>query len=246
MTSGLRGFYGSLREHLPPATLWLLIVNIGIFIVSLVIIPLGNLLVQWGAAWPRGILHGQAWRLLSYMFLHGGAGHLLFNMLTLYFFSPRLEYHLGTRRFMTFYFSCGLGAAVVHTVASLFGGGANAFMIGASGALYGILMANAFYWPETTVYLNLLFPIKMKYLVWIFGLLAFLGSVSPQQGNISHITHLGGLLTAMLLLWGPRWLGRGGRGGGGGFGGGGGWGRRKQTPARVRSIYDDPHWKLDQ
>ncbi len=229
------GFYAAMRRHLPPASLNLLIVNIGIFLVMAVFQkPLGEWILETFSAWPIGELHGQVWRLVTYMFLHGGGSHILFNMITLYFFGPRLEEYMGTLRFTRFYFFCGIGAALLHLVVSVIAGQADTYMIGASGALFGILAANAIYFPNMVVYINLLFPIRMKYLVWIFGIFAFIGSVGPASG-ISHITHLGGLLTALVLLLGPRWWNR--------FRGPRGGNRRR---GRVEDIYDDPHWRLDQ
>lgn len=236
-----RGFYAALRQHLPPASLNLLLINVGIFLLCVLIPPLGSALLKWGTAWPAGVLHGQVWRLVTYMFLHAGGGHIFFNMLTFYFFAPRLEHQMGTRRFVIFYFVCGLGAAFLHLVVSLIAGRADELMIGASGALYGVLCANAVFFPNSIVYIQFLFPIKMKYLVWIFGVMAFLGSVGGAKSGISHITHLGGLLTALIWLYGPRWWNRFG-----GPGGRGGGRRRRGVGGHVEDLYDDPHWRLDQ
>lgn len=231
-------FYAALRQHMPAVTLNLLLINVAIFLLQILIPPLGQWLMESGAAWPVGVLQGQVWRILTYMFLHGGAGHLFFNMLTLFFFGPQLENRMGSRRFLLFYIVCGLGGGILHFASCAIGGQPDQYMVGASGALYGILCASAFYFPNMIVYLQFLFPIKMKYLVWIFGLMEFLSSVGSSGSGISHITHLGGLLTALLWLFGPRWWNR--------FKGPRRGGRRRGVAGHVEELYDDPHWKLDQ
>ncbi len=240
------GFYRALRERLPEATLWLLVSNIGVFLLMAILPPVNRLLFEWGAAIPALTVRGQVWRLVSYMFLHAGGYHLLSNMLGVYFFAQHLEHFMGTRRFTLYYFACGVGAGLVHTLTGILGGGAGAVtpMVGASGAIYGVLFAMAYYFPNQTVYINFLIPMKMKYLVIAFGVLAFIGSVGDSGGGISHITHLGGLLTGMAILLFPRFFGgSGGRGGGGGVGR---WLRRRRSGGRVERLYDAPHWRMEQ
>ncbi len=245
----------SFLAGIPPATLFILGANIALFLLMAIFRLPQVLLLNYATAIPVEIIHGQVWRLATYMFLHAGAGHIFFNMLTLYFFAPMLERDMGTRRFLRFYLLCGLGAGLFHTLVSMLRGpeAAAIRMLGASGALYGVLCACAFYYPNQIVYVNFLIPLKMKYFALIFGALAFFGSIGESGGGISHITHLGGLLTALVLLFGPRWInrlrnsGRGGRPRGGREGGGPREDRRPTYgPGRSADIYDDPHWRLDQ
>jgi membrane associated rhomboid family serine protease len=140
------------------------------------------------------------WQFFTYMFVHFETFHLLANMLGLWFFAPRLEYTWGTRKFLSFYFITGIGAGLLHALVAYSKGTANIPMLGASGAIYGVLLAYAMRWPNDTVLLYFVIPIKIKYLAIILGLLAFFGSVGGTQPNISHAAHLGGLLVAFLYL----------------------------------------------
>ena len=130
------------------------------------------------------------WQLVSYIFLHGDIFHLLFNLLALYMFGCELERLWGSRFFLKYFFITGIGAGIctVFFTPSLL-----IPTIGASGAVFGILLAYALYYPNQIVYLNFLFPIKIKYLVLIYGLLTFYFSLSGTGGNIAHIAHLGGM-----------------------------------------------------
>lgn len=236
------GFWATLRAHVPPATLYVLVINVCVFLAMAIVPPVSDVLARWGAAVPPLIARGQVWRLITYQFLHADAMHLLFNMLTLYFFGPLVEQTMGTRRFSAYYLACGAGAGLLHTLVKVLASRSGLeIMVGASGSLYGVLFAAAYFFPNQTVYLNFLFPMKMKHMVWIFGGLAFLGSMGGSGGGISHITHLGGLLVGILLLMGPGWWER--LRGGGGRGSGGGKGRGR---GRVETLYDDPHWRMDQ
>jgi membrane associated rhomboid family serine protease len=144
------------------------------------------------------------WQLATYMFLHGGLFHILFNMLALWMFGAELERIWGTRYFLKFYFVTGIGAAMLTVVFSLlpfeFAGqryGAN--IIGASGAIYGLLLAYARYFPDRPIYMYFLFPIPAKIFVMIMGAIAFYASLT-QAGGVANATHLGGLLVAYLFL----------------------------------------------
>lgn len=244
-----RGFpgsklYATLRLHVPVVTLNLMLINVAVFLLMILIPPLGRWILATGEAWPAAVLHGQVWRLFTYMFLHSGGAHLLCNMFTLFMFGSILENHVGARQYLTFYVVCGLGAAIVHLVSCVIGGAPNQLMIGASGALYGVLFATAFHFPDITVFMQFIYPIKLRHMVWIFGVASFLGSVGSSGSEISHITHLGGLLTALIWIFGGRWWNRfrGPRGPRGNRRNN----RRRGLGGHVEELYDDPHWKLDQ
>ena len=143
------------------------------------------------------------WQLLTYMFLHGNVFHLLLNMLMLWMFGSEIEYHFGTRRFLIYYFLCGIGAGVVTTVVLPFTSlPLDIPIIGASGAIYGLLLAYGVLFPNRIVLLMFLFPMKVKYVVIIFAAIEFFSSVNQAQDGISHFTHLGGMIFggAYLLL----------------------------------------------
>ena len=153
-----------------------------------------------------GSLH--VWQLATYMFLHAGVFHIVFNMLALWMFGTELEQRWGTPYFLKFYFVTGIGAGVLTVLVSMlpFGLAAQLYrsnIIGASGAVYGLLLAYALYFPDRIIYFNFLFPIPVKYYVLIIGLIAFYSSLGAQ-GGVANVTHLGGLLVAYLFLRGGR------------------------------------------
>ena len=155
------------------------------------------------------IEHFWVWQLGTYMFLHGGVFHLLFNMLALWMFGTELERIWGTRYFLKFYFVTGIGAGILTVLFSLLPLGVSqqvygSDVIGASGAIYGLLLAYALYFPDRPIYMYLVFPIPAKYFVMIMGALALYLSVSGSNGGIANATHLGGLLVAYLFLKSAR------------------------------------------
>ena len=163
----------------------------------------------WFGLMPVAVIPGlQLWQPFSYMFLHGGLFHLLFNMLALWMFGTELERMWGTRFFLKFYTVTGVGAGLVTVVfawlpfefaAEL----RHAIIIGASGAIFGLLLAYALYFPNRTIYLYFLFPIPVKYFVMIIGAISLYSSLGPS-GGVASVTHLGGLAVGYLYLKGAR------------------------------------------
>lgn len=137
------------------------------------------------------------WQLVSYIFLHGDLFHMLFNLLALFMFGCELERVWGSPFFLKYFFVTGIGAGVctVCLTPSL-----TIPTIGASGAVFGILLAYALHFPNRIVYFNFLFPIKIKYLVLIYGILTFWFSLSGTGGGIAHIAHLGGMIFGLIYL----------------------------------------------
>ena len=134
------------------------------------------------------------WQLVTYMFLHGGVLHIVFNMFALYMFGSDLEAHLGRRRFLQLYFISGIGAGLCHAVASW---GSPIPMIGASGAVFGVLVAFAMLFPDRYITLLVfLFPLtlKAKHLVLGFAALEILWVMSASRSGVAHFAHLGGLV----------------------------------------------------
>jgi membrane associated rhomboid family serine protease len=149
------------------------------------------------------------WQLGTYMFLHGGLFHILFNMLALWMFGAELERIWGTRYFLKFYFVTGIGAGILTVLFSLLPFSAShqlygSDVIGASGAIYGLLLAYALYFPDRPIYIYFVFAIPAKYFVMIMGAIAFYLSLSGASGGVANATHLGGLLVAYLYLKSPR------------------------------------------
>jgi len=144
------------------------------------------------------------WQPVTYMFLHGGVFHIVFNMLALWMFGTELEYRWGTRFFLKFYAVAGVGAGVLTVVLSLlpFAPARQLLysnVIGASGAIYGLLLAYALYFPDRRVYMYFLFPIPVKVFVAILGGIAFLSSLG-DSGGVASATHLSGLAIAYVYL----------------------------------------------
>lgn len=154
-----------------------------------------------------GLIHQlKLWQPFTYMFLHGNFFHIFFNMFALWMFGGDLEELFGSRNFLRYYLYSGTGAGICIALMNfyIYGNyGYNPITIGASGAIYALLLAYGMIWPNREVLLYFLFPIKMKYLLLIFGAIEFYGTLSSASGaggNISHIGHLGGLITGFLLL----------------------------------------------
>ena len=157
---------------------------------------------------PAWVIHSLwIWQLATYMFLHGGVFHIVFNMLALWMFGGELERTWGTRYFLKFYFVTGIGAGVLTVLFSLLPfpfarqlQGVN--IIGASGAIYGLLLAYAMYFPERPILL-IVFWVPARLCVTILGAIAVFASLS-EVGGVANATHLGGLLVGYLYLKGGR------------------------------------------
>jgi membrane associated rhomboid family serine protease len=184
---------------LPYAVKWLLIANIAVFLLQN--FGLGTFF-EWNfALWPAQLLSRFAvWQLISYAFLHSGIMHILFNMLALWMFGRELEGVWGSRTFFRFYFACAVGAGIcVALLHFLSREHPLAHTVGASGAVYGILLASAMMWPDRLVYIYAVLPVKMKHLVIVYGAISFIG-LYQGGGQISHIGHLGGLLSGWIFM----------------------------------------------
>jgi membrane associated rhomboid family serine protease len=146
------------------------------------------------------------WQVITYMFLHGGWFHILFNLLSLWMFAGELEELWGSVLFLRYYLITGIGAGLCIALMNYYiyeQYHADPLTIGASGAIYGILLAYGLTWPNRQVMLYFIIPVKIKYLVAIFGLIEFFGTLSTAAGtggNISHIGHMGGLVTGLIYL----------------------------------------------
>jgi membrane associated rhomboid family serine protease len=176
--------------------------NVIVFLAQLAFQPLNDVL---GLIPMFVVRNFWIWQLATYMFLHGGLFHILFNMLALWMFGSELERIWGTRFFLKFYFVTGVGAGVLTVLFSLLPFGAahqlyRSDVIGASGAIYGLLLAYALYFPDRPIYMYFLFPVPAKIFVIIMGAIAFYASLSGGSGGIANATHLGGLLVAYLYL----------------------------------------------
>jgi membrane associated rhomboid family serine protease len=148
------------------------------------------------------------WQLVTYMFMHGGWEHIVFNMFALWMFGRTLEYDLGSRRFLLYYMVCGIGAGLIQLLVGwLAATPLDVPTVGASGAIYGILLAFGMLHPNERIVLIYLpfWPIKAKWFVVIFGALELLLGIGSFSGaladNVAHFAHLGGMLWGFGLLW---------------------------------------------
>ena len=185
---------------LSPAVKLLLIINVVAWVLNL-IVP--SMTLYLGLS-PQEVFTGFAfWQPFTYMFLHDtrGFSHILFNMLSLWMFGTELERRWGTRFFTKYYFVTGVGAALTTLLVALVSDSAYySLTVGASGAIYGLLIAWAMYFPHRTIYFYFLFPIPARVFVAIVGAIAFLSSLGGPGGGIAHIAHLGGLVVGYIYL----------------------------------------------
>ena len=187
-----------------PAVKILLITNVALFLINMIV---GSIMTIRLGLSPQSVFQDFAlWQPVTYMFLHstGGLGHILFNMLALWMFGTELERTWGTRFFTKYYFVTGIGAAATSLLLSLFIDDIYySTTVGASGAIYGLLIAYAIYFPHRTIY-YIIFPIPARVFVAIAGVIAFMSSVGGSSGGVAHTAHLGGLVVGYLYLKGLR------------------------------------------
>jgi membrane associated rhomboid family serine protease len=181
-----------------PAVKFLLITNTAVFVLQTFVDS--RLLYFFGLV-PQLVWNNlYLWQLFTYQFLHGGLFHLLFNMLALWMFGGDLERRWGSIFFLKYYFISVLGGGFLNALLT-----PNQMVpsIGASGGVYGILLAYGLIYPNQIVYFYFLFPIKMKHFVWIIGAISLYSSMATGQSGIAHLAHLGGMGFGYLYLrWG--------------------------------------------
>ena len=155
---------------------------------------------------PRGVLHyHRYWQFLTYVFLHADPMHLFFNLLLLAFVGSELEMVWGPKQFLKFYFFCSISAGLIYFILQIgfIGGlGSHLPLIGASGAIYGLLMAFGLLFGEKVMLFMLLFPMKAKHFVIFLGLFELMTTFYSSGGGVGSISHLGGMVAGFLYLWG--------------------------------------------
>jgi len=221
-------------SNITPVVKNLLIVNIIFFVASYLLRNVFDM-DRWLAVYYFNSPNFKLWQIISYMFMHGNLMHILFNMLALYFFGPILEYSVGPKRFLSLYFICGIGAIILQWIVQAiqvhgitggfviahpeldssymaFGQVAqqlyniyNTPIVGASGAIFGLLVAFAMLYPNMEMMILFLpIPIKAKYIVPGYILIEIWSGVGQQSGdNVAHFAHIGGALFGFLVvkLW---------------------------------------------
>ena len=218
------GRRGGFLSSLPPVTKNLIIINVIVFVASLLN---QNFMIGTFALFYPTSVYFHWWQVVTHMFMHGGFWHIFFNMYTLLIFGCVVERILGSKKFLFFYFICGLGAVALHLgveylqMQSYMQGAAlgnataiqniamikNTPTVGASGAIYGVLMGYAMLFPESRM--TLLFPpvtLSAKWMVAIFAAIELFTGVTGISAGIAHFAHLGGMLIGwlMILSWRKR------------------------------------------
>lgn len=194
---------GGFLSTIPPVTRFILVANVVLFIIDYL---LKNILIAYLSLYSldahfNSIQTFKSFQLVSHMFMHGGLGHIFFNMFGLFMFGRVLETVLGSQRFFIVYFASGLGAAALQLFVYHLQG-EPAQMVGASGAIFGILAAFSVMFPNVEMMMIFLpIPIKAKYMVPIFAVLElFFGVAGFKFDNIAHFAHLGGAIVGFIII----------------------------------------------
>ena len=199
----------------PPVVKNLIIINVLVYMAT-ALLPVGDTIMQY-CALSLGTPYFHTYQFITYMFLHANFGHIFFNMFALWMFGRGLEYDLGSRRFLTYYIVCGIGAGLIQlgvnwieyaaaaadpgVPPALLARYAHTYTIGASGAVFGLLLAFGLLHPNNVI--MLVFPpiaLKAKWFVVIYGVIELVAGISGR-GGVAHFAHLGGMLFGWLLLW---------------------------------------------
>lgn len=189
--------YDPTASVFPPAIKWLLLANAGAFALQIL---LGPVVIYLFGLLPSAVLErGWVWQPLTYMFLHGGFFHLLFNMFVLWMFGSEIERLWGSNEFLKYFVLCGLGGAALSFIFSY-----HSILIGASGAVYGVLLAFGMLFPNRYIYIWFLLPIRAKYLVAGLAAIEFLSGISRAGDGIAHFAHIGGMVAGFAYLKWPR------------------------------------------
>lgn len=186
----------------------LLIVNAGVFLLELISGGAAKDIIYWWGLTPTLVRQGYIWQLFTYMFLHGGFFHLFFNMFVLWMFGCEIERSWGSKEFLKYYIITGVGAGILSFILSF---NSEIPTIGASGAIFGILVAYALLFPNRLIYVWFLFPVKAKYLVGFFAVFTLISSFRHTGDGIAHFAHLGGMLIGYIYIradWKTRRFGR--------------------------------------
>ena len=205
--AGFGGF-----NMLPPVIKQLLLINIGVFLIQMLFesinfggYPGWYFLNRYFALNPIvGIdqtgqaYNFQIWQLITYQFMHGGFSHIFFNMFMLWMFGNEIENIMGSKKFLFFYLLSGIGAGLVQLIVGPVVSNHLAFTIGASGAVYGVMIAFAMFFPDRQIYVYFLFPVRAKYLIAFLVLIEFM-SVGDMS-LVAHLAHVGGIVTGFLFI----------------------------------------------
>lgn len=199
-----------MRMTLPkitPVVKWLLIINVVVFVLSYMITPLAEFLFYWFSVYPAGLGRSlQLWRPITYQFLHGISGfrHIFWNMLILFFFGPMLERFWGSRKFLIFYLLCGAMGGLLYPLLALAGWLRVAPLIGASGAILGMIAAGAILFPNAVILLMFIFPMRLWVLAIILALISIMILFRGQNAG-GEAAHLAGMAAGAAYVFSQSW-----------------------------------------
>lgn len=186
----------------PPIVKNLIIINILVYLATALIPKFNALMGMYGQLFWVGSPNFHSYQFITYMFLHAGFAHLFFNMFALWMFGRTLEYQLGSRRFLTYYMVCGVGAALLQMLVAWMSGETYFTLVGASGAVMGVLLAFGVINPNDTLILfPIPIPIKAKWFVILYALLELYLGCSGHEPGVAHFAHIGGMLWGFGLLY---------------------------------------------
>ncbi len=193
--SGYSRFSLFLSTGAYPVVKMMIIINFAVFFIQVI---LRNVFHQSLFEWYFGLSdlfwNGMVWQIGTYMFLHGDFWHVLINMLILWMFGKTLEQIWGSRYFLKYYLVCGIGGGIIFLLFS------DGVVVGASGAVFGILLAFGLTFPNEMILFSFIFPMKAKYMVLIFGAITFFSIAGPTNDNVAHLAHLGGMIFGFVYL----------------------------------------------
>jgi len=182
---------------IPPAIKNILLANVVVFILTFLNSNLAYIIYEQFALSAQGVLgEFKIWQLFTYMFIHDNSGiwHIFFNMFILWMFGSELEHTWGSKEFLKYYFLTGIGGGIFNLLLS------GAPTVGASAAVYGVMVAYALAYPDRLVYIYFLFPVKVKYLMGFLTLLSFFSTFGASGDRIAHAAHLGGIVVGFVYL----------------------------------------------
>ena len=179
--------------RLTPAVQWLIAINVAIFFLQLTVVTTADMAALLG--FHTGDLSRTWWTVVTYMFVHAGFWHLALNMYTLFLFGPRVEREWSAGEFARYFVMCGMGGLLLHLL--LF---RDATLVGASAAVYGVMLAYARRWPDDEIYLFAVVPIKVKWFIALLVVMDLVNGLGNSGSGVAHFAHLGGFLTGWFYL----------------------------------------------
>ena len=188
-----------MHRVITPVVKKLIIANVVVFVIQILFSRMFHIyLSPYLGLVPKDVYtRFTVWQIFSYLFLHGSFFHILFNMFFLWMFGSELERYWGSREFLFYYFITGVGAGIFNIIMDL---NSTIPIIGASGAIYGILTAFGMIFPNRLIYIYFIIPIRAKYFVIIIGIITFLSAYWTSNTGIAHFAHLGGIVIGFIYL----------------------------------------------